>query len=59
MVFASCSSAWAQGPSSCAKLANFKAENVEITRAAAIAAGTTEAIPWNQTRTAPLQEDGG
>ena len=54
MVFVSCSSAWAQGPSSCAKLANFKAENVEITRAAAIAAGTTEAIPWNQTRTGPL-----
>ena len=54
LMFVSCSSAWAQGPSSCAKLANFKAENVEITRAAAIAAGTTETIPWNQTRTAPL-----
>src|SRR5579871_2921581 len=44
----------AQEPSSCAKLANFKAENVEITKAAAVAAGTTETIPWNQTRTAPL-----
>ncbi|MGC1452743.1 MAG: tannase/feruloyl esterase family alpha/beta hydrolase [Candidatus Sulfotelmatobacter sp.] len=54
LVFVSCSSAWAQGPSSCAKRANFKAENVEITRAAAFAAGTTEAIPWNQTRTGPL-----
>jgi len=51
-VFASC--AGAQEPNSCAKLTNFKAENVEITKAAVIAAGTTEAIPWNQTRTAPL-----
>ena len=47
------SSAWAQEPSSCAKLKDFKAENVEITKAAPIAAGTTETIPWNQTRTAP------
>ena len=54
LVFVSTSSAWAQEPNSCAKLTNFKAENVEITKAAAIAAGTTEAIPWNQTRTAPL-----
>jgi feruloyl esterase len=54
LVFLSSSSAWAQEPSSCAKLTNFKTENVEITKAAAIAAGTTEAVPWNQTRTAPL-----
>ena len=54
LVFVSASYAWAQEPNSCAKLTNFKAENVEITKAAAIAAGTTEAIPWNQTRTAPL-----
>ena len=46
--------AWAQQSGSCANLANFKAENVEITKAAAIAAGTTEPIPWNQTRSAPL-----
>ncbi|MGB6476580.1 MAG: DUF6351 family protein, partial [Candidatus Sulfotelmatobacter sp.] len=46
--------AWGQQSGSCANLANFKAENVEITKAAAIAAGTTEAIPWNQTRSAPL-----
>src|SRR5271168_1167421 len=50
----STSFAWAQEPNSCAKLTNFKAENVEITKAAAIAAGTTEEIPWNQTHTAPL-----
>jgi hypothetical protein len=58
LVFVSISCTWVQ-ENSCAKLANFKAENVEITRAAVIAAGTTEAIPWNQTRTAPLQEGGG
>jgi hypothetical protein len=50
----STSCAWAQQSGSCAKLANFKAENVEITKSAAIAAGTTEAIPWNQTRSARL-----
>jgi len=54
LVFVSASCAWAQEPNSCEKLTNFKAENVEITKAAVIAAGTTEAIPWNQTRTAPL-----
>jgi feruloyl esterase len=46
--------ALAQESNSCAELASFRAGNVEITKAAAIAAGTTEAIPWNQTRTAPL-----
>jgi hypothetical protein len=45
--------AWGQ-PDSCASLMNFKIPNVEITKAAAIAAGTTEPIPWSQTRTAPL-----
>src|SRR5215472_9505777 len=54
LAFLSTTYAWAQQLGSCANLANFKAENVEITKAAAIAAGTTEAIPWNQTRSAPL-----
>jgi len=54
LVFVSTSYLWAEEPNSCAKLTNFKAEDVEITKAAAIAAGTTEAIPWNQTRSAPL-----
>src|SRR5690242_21735455 len=54
LAFLSTTCAWAQQPGSCANLTNFKAENVEITKAAAIAAGTTEAIPWNQTRSAPL-----
>src|SRR5512142_3442208 len=46
--------AWAQGPEPCANLMNFKAPSVEITKAASIPAGTTEPIPWNQTRSAPL-----
>jgi feruloyl esterase len=54
LVFVGTSCAWAQEASSCAKLTDFKGRNVEITKAAAIAAGTTEAIPWNQTRSAPL-----
>lgn len=47
-------SVWAQQTGSCASLASFKAENVEITKAAAIPAGTTEAIPWNQSRSGPI-----
>ena len=54
LVFVSIGHAWTQEPSSCAKLTDFKAENVKITKVAAIAAGTTETIPWNQIRTAPL-----
>jgi Tannase and feruloyl esterase len=46
--------AWSQQLGSCASLTDFKAENVEITKAVAVVAGTTEAIPWNQTRSAPL-----
>ncbi|HKW17970.1 MAG TPA: tannase/feruloyl esterase family alpha/beta hydrolase [Terriglobales bacterium] len=47
-------SASAHPAKSCADLMNFKAPHVEITRAAAVPAGTTEAIPWNQNRTAAL-----
>ena len=45
-VFALTACAWAQQPESCANLTNFKAPNVEITKAASIAAGTTESVPW-------------
>src|SRR5215469_12490559 len=54
LAFLSTTCAWAQQLGSCANLANFKADNVEITKAVAVAAGTTEPIPWNQTRSAPL-----
>ncbi|MGA2570103.1 MAG: DUF6351 family protein [Terracidiphilus sp.] len=37
--------AWAQQTDSCAGLQNFKAQGVEITKAASIAAGTTEPTP--------------
>lgn len=46
--------AWAQQPSSCASLLNFKLPKVEITKAALISAGSTESIPWSQSRSAPL-----
>jgi hypothetical protein len=42
----SLASAWAQPTDSCARLTSFKAQGVEITKAAAIPAGTTEQIPW-------------
>lgn len=46
--------AWSQQSGSCPSLMSFKAPNVEITNAAAVPAGTTESIPWSQSRTAPL-----
>lgn len=57
MIWSGClsfASASAQQPSSCETLMSFKATKVEITKSAAVPAGTTEAIPWNQNRTAPL-----
>lgn len=53
-VFALGTYAWAQEARSCESLLNFKAANVEITKAAAIVAGTTEAYPWGPGRTPPL-----
>src|ERR1043166_3816995 len=46
IVFASAACSWAQPANPCAGLASFKAEGVEITKAAPISAGTTEQIPW-------------
>ena len=40
--------------SSCEDLRNFKAENVDITKAVTIAAGTTEPNPWGPGHSAPL-----
>ncbi len=45
---------FAQQPNSCAKLMDFTAPSVEITKATPIPAGGTEPIPWTQGRTAPL-----
>jgi Tannase and feruloyl esterase len=44
----------AQQPNSCDSLMNFKAPSVEITKAAAIPAGTTEPNPWGPGHSAPL-----
>ena len=45
LLLASCS--WSQQPNSCANLSSFKAPGVEITKAAFIAAGTTEPVPFS------------
>ena len=52
--FALMMSGWAQQTDSCVSLIGLKAPNVEITKAVAIPAGTTEEKPWGQGRTAAL-----
>ncbi len=52
VLLAACASA--QSSQSCSGLTTFKAPNVEITKAAAVPAGTTEEKPWGQGRTAAL-----
>ena len=46
--------AWAQQKDSCTSLMNFKAPGVEITKAAPVAAGSTELNPFGQGHSAPL-----
>ncbi|OLE11505.1 MAG: hypothetical protein AUG89_09585 [Acidobacteria bacterium 13_1_20CM_4_56_7] len=46
--------AFAQPKDSCTSLTELKISGLEITKAAHVEAGTTEPIPWNKTRTAPL-----
>src|SRR5450755_2162130 len=46
--------AWAQQGGSCSNLMQFKAPGVEISKAAPIAAGTTEPNPWGPGHSAPL-----
>jgi len=46
--------ACAQHSNPCARLLNFKASNVQITKATAVAAGTTEPNPWGPGHSAPL-----
>lgn len=47
-------SAFAEQKESCTSLMDVKVPGVEITKTAHIAAGSTEPIPWNQSRSAPL-----
>lgn len=53
-VFALNACVWAQQQPSCASLSDFKAPHLDITKAAAVTAGTTEAYPWGPGRTPPL-----
>lgn len=46
--------ALAQPKDSCTTLMDVKVPGVEITRAAHVEAGSTEPIPWNQSRSGPL-----
>lgn len=54
LVFTLSPSILAQSRDSCTALMDIKVAGVEINKAAHVEAGTTETIPWNQTRTAPL-----
>ena len=54
LVFTLSPSILAQSRDSCTAVMDVKVAGVEITKAAHVEAGTTETIPWNQTRTAPL-----
>ena len=47
-------SGFAQRSDSCPSLLHFKAPNVEISKAAPIAAGTTESNPWGPGHSAPI-----
>jgi feruloyl esterase len=47
-------SAFAQSKDSCTALMDVKVPGVEITKAAHVEAGSTEPIPWNQSRSAAL-----
>ncbi len=53
-VLALTTGAWAQQANSCAGLMKFQAPNVWISKAAPIAAGTTEPNPWGPGHSAPI-----
>jgi feruloyl esterase len=54
LMLAFAASAFAETKDSCTTLMNVKVPDVEITKAAHVEAGSTEPIPWNQSRSAPL-----
>jgi feruloyl esterase len=54
LMIAFAASAYAQTKNVCTGLITVKIPGGEISKAAHIDAGSTESIPWNQTRTAPL-----
>jgi hypothetical protein len=57
LVFTLSPSAFAQTKDSCIALMDVKVSGVEITKAAHVEAGSTEPVPWNQSRSAPLLSD--
>ena len=54
LIIAFAASAYAQPKDVCTSLISVKVPGGEISKAAHVDAGSTESIPWNQTRTAPL-----
>jgi len=54
LIVAFAASAFAEEKDSCTSLMDAKVPGVEITKAAHVDAGSTEPIPWNQSRSAPL-----
>jgi feruloyl esterase len=54
LIVAFVASAFAEQKDSCTTLRDVKVPGVEITKATQVDAGSTEPIPWNQSRSAPL-----
>jgi len=54
LIVAFAASAFAEPKDACTSLMDVKVPGVEITQAAHVDAGSTEPIPWNQSRSAPL-----
>src|ERR1017187_8468249 len=54
LIVAFVASAFAEEKDSCTSLMDAKVPRVEITKTAHVEAGSTEPIPWNQSRSAPL-----
>ena len=54
LIVAFVASAFAEQKDSCSTLRDVKVPGVEITKAAHVEAGSTEPIPWNQSRSGPL-----
>ncbi len=54
LIIAFAASAFAQKIDSCSALMKLEVPSLEITKATHVEAGSTEPIPWNQSRSAPL-----
>ena len=54
LIIAFAASAFAQKIDSCSALMKLEVPSLEITKATHVEAGSTEPIPWNQSRSAPF-----